>query len=38
MRPTPDSSIEIKSKQRYFQDLDGHLREIAWNSQWEVKE
>ncbi len=22
----------------YFQDLDGHLWEIAWNPQWEVKE
>ena len=21
----------------YFQDLDGHLWEIAWNPQWEVK-
>ena len=22
----------------YFQDLDGHLWEIAWNPEWEVKE
>ena len=22
----------------YFQDLDGHLWEIAWNPRWEVKE
>lgn len=22
----------------YFQDLDGHLWEIAWNPAWEVKE
>ena len=22
----------------HFQDLDGHLWEIAWNPQWEVKE
>lgn len=22
----------------YFQDVDGHLWEIAWNPQWEVKE
>ncbi len=22
----------------YFQDLDGHLWEIAWNPQWEVRE
>jgi len=22
----------------YFQDLDGHLWEIAWNPQWAVKE
>jgi catechol 2,3-dioxygenase-like lactoylglutathione lyase family enzyme len=22
----------------YFQDLDGHLWEIAWNPQWEVKD
>ena len=22
----------------YFQDLDGHLWEIAWNPQWDVKE
>jgi len=22
----------------YFQDIDGHLWEIAWNPQWEVKE
>jgi len=22
----------------YFKDLDGHLWEIAWNPQWEVKE
>jgi hypothetical protein len=22
----------------YFQDLDGHLWEIAWNPHWEVKE
>ena len=22
----------------YFQDLDGHVWEIAWNPQWEVKE
>lgn len=22
----------------YFEDLDGHLWEIAWNPQWEVKE
>jgi catechol 2,3-dioxygenase-like lactoylglutathione lyase family enzyme len=22
----------------YFQDLDGHLWEIAWNPQWEVEE
>jgi uncharacterized glyoxalase superfamily protein PhnB len=22
----------------YFQDLNGHLWEIAWNPQWEVKE
>ena len=22
----------------YFRDVDGHLWEIAWNPQWEVKE
>jgi uncharacterized protein len=22
----------------YFQDVDGHLWEIAWNPEWEVKE
>lgn len=22
----------------YFQDLDGHLWEVAWNPQWEVKD